>query len=389
MSRSPTSSQTTEQRRTSDVAPHTELRCLHLCSGYGGFELGLRLAGVNARTVAHVERDSYAAAALVARMAEANLDQAPVWDDLTTFDSAAWRGRVDLISSGFPCQPFSAAGSQRGIEDDRWLWPAIAGIVRGVGPRYVFLENVPGLIRAGLPFVLADLADLGFNAEWGLLSAAEVGAPHKRERFWLLAYATSINEREQNLKERSESWSDSRRDAGGNGEQLGNTTGSEPTKVVSSGYGWTDSERAGGRSGIGPVVGDTGSSRRSEITGSSHSNEAAVVGAQTDSGSDFTNSPSQDVADTNSARPERPSGLAISDKQELADAASGRSHAWPPTRDGDWAGYIAEGGPEPSIRRGTDGPPEGLADALHLGGNGLVPAVAAAAFIELLNRLGQ
>ena len=338
---------------TSDVAPHTELRCLHLCSGYGGFELGLRLAGVNARTVAHVERDSYAAAALVARMAEANLDQAPIWDDLTTFDSGAWRGRVDLISSGFPCQPFSAAGSQRGIEDDRWLWPAIKRIICGVGPRFVFLENVPGLIRGGLSFVLADLAELGFDAEWGLHSAAEVGAPHKRERFWLLAYADRI------------------------GRLPGDGPGTGPSGR------WSHFE------GNGEQLGGTGSSRRSEVTGSSHSDEATSVRAQADSGSDFSYGPGEDVADSSGSRSERFSGATITGGQKFSDASSGGSATWPPGRDGDWAGYIAEGGPKPSIRRGTDGPPEGLADALHLGGNGLVPAVAAAAFIELLNRLGQ
>jgi DNA (cytosine-5)-methyltransferase 1 len=305
--------------------------------------------------VAHVERDSYAAATLVARMEEAHLDQAPVWDDLTTFDSGAWRGRVDLISSGFPCQPFSAAGSQRGIEDERWLWPAIAGIIRGVGPRFVFLENVPGLIRGGLALVLADLANLGFDAEWGLLSAAEVGAPHKRERFWLLAYASGLNEREQNLKERSEPRGDSRRDAGGNGEQLGDTSGSEPSKSISERYSGPNSERAGGRTGIRPAVADTAS--------------GGVCQVRRD-----------DRGDGDQAAGGRPSGNAV----------SSNSHSqWPPTRDGDWAGYISQGGPEPSIRRGTDGPPKGLADALHLGGNGLVPAVAAAAFIELLNRLGR
>ena len=100
------------------------LRALHLCSGYGGFELALRLAGVPSRTVAHVERDTYAAATLVARMEDETLDQAPVWSDLATFDGGPWRGRVDLVTAGFPCQPFSQAGQRRGVDDERWLWPA-------------------------------------------------------------------------------------------------------------------------------------------------------------------------------------------------------------------------------------------------------------------------
>ena len=369
------------------MVTRSELRCLHLCSGYGGFELGFRLAGVPSRSVCHVERDSFAAATLVARMAEENLDQAPIWDDLKTFDGEPWRGRVDCITAGFPCQPFSLAGSQKGVNDERWLWPAIKRIICSVGPRFVFLENVPQLVRGGLPFVLADLAELGFNAEWGLHSAAEVGAPHKRERFWLLAYASSFDEREQDNEERSKSWSDSWRDTGGVGQHLGNTTGSEPAKVFGSGYGWTDSERASGRSGIKPAMGDTSSERRSEVTGSSHSDEATTVGSKADSGSDFPDSPSQVMADTNGSRPQGHGGTAVTNGQKFSDASCSGSDVWPPGRDGDWADYIAKGGPEPSVRRGADGPPVGMADSLHLGGNGLVPAVAAAAFVELYRRL--
>lgn len=172
------------------------LSSIHLCSGYGGFELALRSVA-RVRTVAHVERDAYAAAVLVERMAQARLDQAPVWDDLTTFDGRPWRGRVDLITAGFPCQPFSSAGRQRGTDDERWLWPAIASIVADVGPEFVLLENVPQLVRLGLPHVLHDLADLGFDAEWGLLSASAVGAPHRRERIWIVAHAERSGRRSQ------------------------------------------------------------------------------------------------------------------------------------------------------------------------------------------------
>ena len=148
------------------------LPAVHLCSGYAGMELALR--GI-ARTVAHVERDAYAAATLVARMEAQELDQAPVWSDLCTFDARAWRGRVALITAGFPCQPFSSAGRKLGTDDDRWLWPEIARIIRDMEPEYVFLENVPGVVRAGLAHVLGDLAELGFDAEWGLLAASAVG----------------------------------------------------------------------------------------------------------------------------------------------------------------------------------------------------------------------
>lgn len=160
---------------------------LALCAGVAGLELGVGLV-LPHRTVGYVERDAYAAACLVARMEEQTLAPAPIWDDLATFDCGPWRGNVDLITAGFPCQPFSVAGKQFGLNDDRWLWPHIARIVREVGSEVIFMENVPLLSKRGLQVVLGDLAEAGFDAEWGCLAAREVGATHKRDRIWVLAY---------------------------------------------------------------------------------------------------------------------------------------------------------------------------------------------------------
>lgn len=159
---------------------------LALCAGIGGLELGVGLAVPGYRCVGYVERDAYAAATLVARMADEALDQAPIWDDLESFDGRAWRGVVDLVSAGFPCQPFSSAGKQLGLADERWLWPLVERIIGDVQPRWVVLENVPGLVRHGLGPVLSGLARRGYDAEWGLFRASDVGAPHRRERFFLL-----------------------------------------------------------------------------------------------------------------------------------------------------------------------------------------------------------
>ncbi|MCC7340565.1 MAG: DNA cytosine methyltransferase [Bryobacterales bacterium] len=162
---------------------------LSICSGYGGLELGLKLVlGDDFFCAVHVERDLVAASVLVERMAEGALEQAPVWDDVATFDGTGWRGCVDIVTAGFPCQPFSVAGKRRGVEDERWIWPDIARVIGEVGPEYVFLENVPGLVRHGLGPVLGSLAEMGFDAEWGCFSAAEIGATHKRERVFILAY---------------------------------------------------------------------------------------------------------------------------------------------------------------------------------------------------------
>lgn len=284
---------------------------IHLCSGYGGFELALRNHGV--RTVAHVERDAYAAATLVARMAEAQLDHAPIWDDLTTFDGRPWRGRVDLITAGFPCQPFSSAGQRRGLDDDRWLWPAIARIVAEIRPRYVFLENVPGVVRAGLPAVLHSLAQLGFDAEWGLLSAAAVGAPHKRERWWCLAHAT------------------------GDGS---------PT-LVSAGHSRPDATRSGDRPGERPDVADADGVSR-------HQGQRPAT---------------------------RRRGTLTQDPR----------HPFPPRPDDHdgWAEWLNQGRPQPGLRRSTHGAPTWLADALHLGGNGLVPQCANEAWTQLHQRIEE
>lgn len=125
------------------------------------------------------------------------LDESPIWSDLTTFDGAALRGKVDCIVAGFPCQPHSVAGNRKGTDDERWLWNDIARIIRDVSPRFVFLENVRGLLSSGgFTPVLSSLVGLGFNIEWGVLAASEVGASHKRERVFILAYRDSLRKQQ-------------------------------------------------------------------------------------------------------------------------------------------------------------------------------------------------
>jgi DNA (cytosine-5)-methyltransferase 1 len=170
------------------VAAHP-VNLLSVCSGGAGLDVGVMLAEPRARVVGFVEREAFAATVLVARMEDEALCPAPVWDDVAGFDGRPWRGVVDCITAGFPCQPWSVAGHRRGKADERWIWPEIARIVREVGPAVVFLENVPGLVGEGLASVLGDLAGLGFDAEWGVLGANEVGAPHRRRRLFILAHA--------------------------------------------------------------------------------------------------------------------------------------------------------------------------------------------------------
>ena len=164
------------------------LRSIELFAGGGGLALGLHAVGV--RTVCFVEREAYAAAVLAARMEDGFLPPAPVWSDVTTFDGHPWRGVVDLIAGGFPCQDISSAGKRAGIIDGErsGLWREFARIIREVGPRLVFVENVAALVVRGLDVVLGDLAALGFDAEWGVFRASDVGAPHRRERVFILAH---------------------------------------------------------------------------------------------------------------------------------------------------------------------------------------------------------
>lgn len=182
------------------MALHTSQRTniLSLFSGYGGLDLGLKLAIPNARTICYVERDLYASAVLLARMQDKTLDTAPLWSDVRSFDGNPWRDAVDLICGGFPCQDISNAGKRAGIQGERsGLWAEYARIIREVQPRFVFVENVSALLSRGIERVLGDLATLGFDAEWSVFSAQGIGAPHIRERVFIMAYSNSTG-RQQN-----------------------------------------------------------------------------------------------------------------------------------------------------------------------------------------------
>ena len=166
---------------------------LALFAGAGGGILASHLLGW--RTVCAVEWDAYAASVLCARQNDGLLPPFPIWDDVQTFDGRPWRGRVDVISGGFPCQDISAAGKGAGITGDKsGMWFHMARIVGEVRPEYVFVENSPMLTSRGLGTVLGDLASLGYDARWGVLGAADVGAPHQRDRIWVVANANGMRQ---------------------------------------------------------------------------------------------------------------------------------------------------------------------------------------------------
>ena len=164
---------------------------LGLCAGYGGIELGLKRVIPNLRSVALCEIEAYACANLVAKMEAGLMEPAPIWTDLKTFPWAEFRDRVDILTGGYPCQPFSAAGKRLGTEDPRHLWPYIASGIRILRPKLCFFENVEGHISLGLREVIGELEQMGYKVSWGIFSAREVGAPHQRKRVFILAYDKS------------------------------------------------------------------------------------------------------------------------------------------------------------------------------------------------------
>ena len=207
------------------------LRELALFAGAGGGILGGHLLGW--RTVCAVERDAYAASVLVQRQNEGILTPFPIWDDVCTFDGKPWRGRVDVVSGGFPCQDISAAGRGAGIDGERsGLWGEMARIVSEIRPRYVFVENSPLLVRRGLTRVLGDLATLGYDCRWGVVGAADAGAPHQRDRIWIVADAEGFRGRagfqQDERQGQSANWA---------GNQLANDGGSLANAMCQRGTG--------------------------------------------------------------------------------------------------------------------------------------------------------
>ena len=190
------------------------LHTLEICSGVGmlgeGLRAGLAHLGIETRAVCHIEREAYAASVLAARIEEGSMDTAPVWSDLLTFDAAAWRGAVDCIVAGFPCQDLSLAGRRAGLDGKRsGLFFNILDIAHACGAQCLFLENVAGIATATATVVdkaegeleeraaarvLGELADRGWDAEWLTLSASEVGASHGRARWFCWAWRRQVDD---------------------------------------------------------------------------------------------------------------------------------------------------------------------------------------------------
>jgi len=373
-----------------------ELTCLSLCTGYGGIELGLRRAIGDLRTIAYVEIECFACANLVAKMEAGLLDAAPIWTDLKTFDGRPFRGRVDIITGGYPCQPWSHAGKRQGEDDPRHLFPYIAEIVRAVQPLWCFFENVAGHLSLGFPSVYRSLRDLGYKVEAGLFTAAECGAPHKRQRLFILAHRESTDDaqckRGQTQVQLGGSSAIGGSDVPDTKEQRLQTAQREQDTAGQgrhNGCGQMSTERDSPRWPAGPgqpqyeweeprVVEYPRNSRRPEAGDSRGlgSTEQEEEGRQSESGGTASGvgDPSPRTPAAREGQPqyewEEPRVVADTKKRGLVSQTGGQA--------------------EPPVGQPVDGRPGGVVrsrvDQLRLLGNGVVPAQAELAFRTLYER---
>jgi DNA (cytosine-5)-methyltransferase 1 len=285
------------------------------------------------------------------------LDAAPIWSNLKTFPWERFRGMVDILSGGYPCQPFSSAGKRLGTEDERHLWPYIAAGIRILQPRVCFFENVEGHISLGLSSVISDLEELGYQVAWGIFSASECGAPHQRKRVFILAHRN-----DQRLegywghvaKHDSQGWQ------GADGHTWPSRPSHpqhewEPPRVVVN----PESKRA---------------DRGQQLCGEECGQRRALSSESDDSGEGVGNS----------------TGTGLEGRQQSATTRTATDSASSTGRNGQT---------QPALGGDIDGPSSGLdyaelcvscdnrTDELRLLGNGVVPATAAKAFITLINQL--
>lgn len=164
----------------------SEIKELSLFTGAGGGVYASKLLGHT--IVGYVEYNDYCQKIIKQRIDDGIFDNAPIYGDIREFDGTPYCGTVDLVSGGFPCQPFSVAGRKKGKDDSRNMWPETIRVIKQIKPKEAFLENVPGLLSSGyFGTILNDLSEAGYDAKWITLSAGQCGAPHKRERLWILA----------------------------------------------------------------------------------------------------------------------------------------------------------------------------------------------------------
>ena len=358
---------------------------LSLCAGIGGIDLGLRRVVGNIRTVAMVEREAFCCANLVKAMEEGELDPCPIYADLLRFPWQKYRGVVDIVSGGFPCQPFSEAGLRKSTEDDRHLWPHIKAGLAVLRPGVCFFENVEGIATAKSPGyhsvlhnVLCDLEEMGYRATAGCFSAEEVGAPHRRKRWFILGLANADSDPCDQGEPRRAS-----RELSQEGQGLRRRQSQGQAREES----WGSRELDFGDSGGFPALGD---SDLQGLEGPGAEHRLRSCGQEAEAGG------SGELADTNGGRGgqglEQPQLWAEGTEQSPGDSGRTRpgsesqASRWP-ARPGE-AQHVWE---EPRVVKpsmgGTTNELPGRVDRLRSLGNAVVPEVAAKAFVYLLKEV--
>jgi len=361
---------------------------ISFCSGYGGIERGLDLAGVEHRVIAYVEIEAFAIANLVNKMEAGQLPPAPIYTNLKTFPAHLFRDRVDLITGGYPCQPFSAAGQRKGTDDPRHLWPFIRRHIESIRPVQCFFENVEGHISLGLSTVISDLEEDGYRATWGIFSAREVGAPHQRKRVYIMGnsehYGLSSTEIGRGFEATSVDYSKGQ-------ESSGKPTGASKSE---SGGDLSERELADSQSKFGKrdFAKRVGSGKSQKTIGGRGAFESVAdtnsAGRKQSNQEDARQSPEQSycggvqprgVSDTDNKGLERRLQRGQLDQigrqeqtircaTECSDRGSRNGHsAWPP---------------EPGVGRVVDGCADRV-DRIRMLGNGVVPQTAAKAYLTL------
>ena len=225
---------------TKNVVTH-----LSMCSGYEGMGRGLRGIFPNLREIAYVEREGYACANLVAKIEEGELAEAPVFTDVKEFPYSDFRGCVDILSAGFPCQPFSSSGIRKGTEDPRHLFPFIANGVQLCRPNWVALENVEGIISCKfggeqntsvLKYVMGRMEEIGYEGAFTVVSASEEGAPHQRKRVFMLFRNAHPDESERSMGDTERARLPSL--SSGSGEEQPWRAGTWPSRPGETQHGW-------------------------------------------------------------------------------------------------------------------------------------------------------
>jgi DNA (cytosine-5)-methyltransferase 1 len=346
-----------------------------------------------------VEREGFPVANLVAKMEAGELDAAPVFTDVKTFPYGKFRGCVDILSGGFPCQPFSAAGKRQATDDPRHLFPYIRDGIRDCQPRIVFLENVEGIISAKtgdgesvLQYVLRELEGLGYRATAGIFSASEVGAPHQRKRVFILGLDDSRLQRQEESEQQAAGLEQSSEELGNASNKRCEQDSSLRSEQQSSGTNEVSGESRGklgnatsecnGLNKTERQRGDTSSRPSKELGNASnlrlqqHSTDSREAGTD-QSGEERGVYESQGASSLSEYGPQSQGS------QELGDS---KHDGWPARPNEPQYEWEEPRVVESQLGRTVNGNASRL-DRLRLLGNGVVPATASKAFVTLIQRL--